>query len=165
MKKKKDQLPDLDELLKLDKYNLDTEWVNHSDYVYMFLDEQAEARIKMDAMKDNIEVVKAELDKAIRNNPKKFNLDKLTEVLINNTIILQEDYGKALKDYLDAKGEYYDAVNISTAMEHRKAALENLVVLHGRGYWADPVEKKDPATKAATDNIKKKTKKIKKEKN
>jgi hypothetical protein len=125
----------------------------------MFLDEQAEARIKMDAMKDNIEVVKAELDKAIRNDPGSFGLDKLTEVLINNTIILQEDYATALKSYLDAKGEYYDAVNISTAMEHRKAALENLVMLHGRGYWADPVEKKDPVAKAATKNIKKKKEK------
>ncbi len=157
---------DLDDLLQPDKYALDKEWVEHSDYVYMFLDEQAESRIKMDAAKDNIEVVKAELDSQIRKEPSKFGLEKLTETLISNTIILLEEYGNALKQYLDAKEEYYKASNVCTAMEHRKSALENLVVLHGRGYWADPIERKDAdrettgiIRKKATSNLKKKVKK------
>jgi hypothetical protein len=160
---------DLDDLLQPDKDALDKEWVEHSDYVYLFLDEMAEARIKMDAAKDNIEVVKAELDSQIRKDPQKFGLEKLTETLISNTIILLEDYGNVLKQYLEAKEEYYQASNACTAMEHRKSALENLVVLHGRGYWADPIERKDVeketekmVKKRAVTNLKKKVKKSKK---
>jgi len=158
----KKTLPDIDTLLKPDKYNLDEEWVNHSDYVLTFLDEMADTRIKMDAMKDNIEVVKADLDGEIRKNPAAFGLEKLTETLISNTIILQKDYEEALKGYLDAKEAYYHASNVCTAMEHRKAALENLVLLHGRGYFAEPKERKDPVKEKATDNLKIKKRKPKK---
>jgi hypothetical protein len=162
MGKKTKTLPDLDELLKPDKYNLDEEWVNHSDYVLTFLEEMAEARTKMDALKDNIEVVKAELDGEIRKNPTEFGLEKLTETLISNTIILQKDYEEALKSYLDAKEEYYHASNVCTAMEHRKSALENLVILHGRGYFAEPMERKSPVKEKATNNLKTKKSKTKK---
>ena len=130
----------IEEILKPDQYNLDKEWVNQPEYMLHYLDEMAQARILMDAAKEFIDETKAQLDGNIRRNPQEYGLEKLTETLVANTVTLQKEYKYAVQQLADAKEEYYRASNIVQALEHRKAALENLVKLFSLGYFAQPTE-------------------------
>lgn len=149
----------IEEILTPDKNSLDKEWIRQPEYMLHYLDEMAASRIKMDAAKENIDEIKASVDSDIRKNPRDYGLEKLTETVIANTLLLQDTVKKAQKQYLEAKEEYYKYSNIVQALEHRKAALENLVKLFGLGYYAQPsdVAMNDEVTKQkAKENVTKK---------
>lgn len=153
---------ELSEILVPDKYHLDVEWEHHAEEVYYFLEEMATARQQMDAQKEKLEEVRAELDFAIRKNPVGFGLDKVTETLVANTITLQDEYKAASQNFLEAKDKYNTSTNIVTAMEHKKKALEGLVALHIAGYYAVPPERKEDITREkATRTLKRKISKPK----
>jgi len=149
---------DIEKILKPDQFNLDKEWIAQPEYMLYYLDDMAQARLKMDAAKENIDEVKAQLDGDIRRDPKKYGLEKLTETLITNTIILQDKYKDAVNQLADTKEDYYRASNVVQALEHRKGALENLVKLYSLGYFAQPTEPemdKEIIRAKANENVKK----------
>jgi hypothetical protein len=147
----------LSEILVPNKFQLDVEWEHHAEEVYHFLEEMAAARQQMDAKKERLDEIRAELDFAIRRDPNKFGLDKVTETLITNTITLQPQYREASQQFLESKDKYNTAANIVTAMEHKKKALEGLVNLHIAGYYALPTDRKEAVVREkATQTLKRK---------
>lgn len=124
--------------IEIDPLRLDTEWRDQPSQFLFWSEKLAEARLIVDVCKSSLEVAKAELDKDIRNNPEEFDLPKLTETVIANTIILQPKYARHLKLFNEAR---YDQGMIQAAvdgLDQRKRALENLVTLHGMNYFAEP---------------------------
>jgi hypothetical protein len=97
----------------------------------------------MDHAKEDLDVVKAQLDRDIRAFPDNYGLGKLTETIVSNTIIIQPEYKDAIDQFLNAKYEYDMAMAAVRAIDQKKTALENLVRLHGQQYFAGPSVPRD----------------------
>lgn len=124
--------------LSIDETALDVEWLEQPRLMMRYGQESARAKAKVTQIREKLEVVKAELDKDIRQDPVKYGIDKITEKAIDAVIRADEEYQEVIQSLLEAEYE----VNVLTAavyaMNARKEALENLVKLHGQQYFAGP---------------------------
>ena len=112
--------------------------------------------MELEEQKAELDVVKAEIDKLIRDNPTPFDIVKTTETLITNTIIQQNDYQKQQAQVRTAKHNVDILQAAVSALDHRKSALENAVKLHGQNYFSKPVAQ-DEESKEIVDVIKKRS--------
>ncbi len=129
---------DLELKVDIDDLALDKEWVSQPTQVLRWTEELARARKAADAAKNKLEVVHAELDREIRQVPDNFGLSKVTETVVAETIILQEEHQDALSELADAKYELNMVQAAVTALDHKRKALEGLVNLHAMQYHAEP---------------------------
>jgi hypothetical protein len=127
----------------IDEEGLDTEWLSQPRLMLTYGNHAAEKRKEVDIAKEKLDVVKAELDRKIRMEPSFFGLSKLTETVIQNTIIVQTKYTEASENYIEAKYELDMAMAAVRAIDQKKQALENLVKLHGQQYFAGPKVPRD----------------------
>jgi len=124
--------------IRIDESALDVEWLEQPSLMFKFARMASVAQREMDEAKEAIDVVKAELDIDIRTNPENYDLVKVTEGAITNTILIQQRYTEALVYYNQKKFEYNVIKGSVNAIDARKTALENLVKLHGQQYFAGP---------------------------
>jgi len=129
--------------VKIDENGLDTEWLEQSQLMLKYCQHAAQCKAEMDHAKEAMEVKKAELDKDIRANPDAFEIGKITESVVQNTIQAHPDYQQAVTEYINAKYEYEMAQAAVRAIDQKKTALENLVKLHGMSYFAGPQVPRD----------------------
>jgi hypothetical protein len=129
---------DYEKDIQIDCDALDVEWLEQASLMLKYTRHLAKLRMELDQAKEELDVVKAELDKDIRTNPDDYDIDKITESVVENTIFLQKDYKLANKNIIQCKYEVDMAVGAVRAFEQRKDALENLVRLHGQQYFAGP---------------------------
>lgn len=124
--------------IRIDETALDVEWLEQPTLMMKYAKIAAEARRELDLAKENLDVIKAEIDKDIRMNPENYDLGKVTEAAIFATMLGTAKYKKANQRLIDAKYEADVASAAVRAMDARKEALENLVRLHGQQYFAGP---------------------------
>lgn len=122
----------------IDEQALDIEWLQQSTKMLQVTEHQAKCRYEMDIAAQDLDVVKADLDKDIRTNPGNYDIVKITETVVTNTIITQPEYEEANLILLKARYEHEVAKGAVTAFAQRKDSLENLVRLHGQNYFAGP---------------------------
>jgi len=127
-----------EEDIKIDETSLDVEWLEQPKLFMRYARYAAETQKMFDLAKTNLDLVKAELDKAVREDPDKFGIEKLTETVVLNTILSLPEYKEANEKCINAKYEADIAKSAVRAFEQRKEALENLVRLHGQQYFAGP---------------------------
>lgn len=125
-------------IFDLDPNRLDTEWKNQPKLFYQAAEKLAEMKAEYEKAKTNKELVMAELDRDIRLQPERFQVDKITESAVEKTITLQRDYKKAVSRLLQAKHDVDLAQVVVDTMDHRKKALENLVSLRLANYYSEP---------------------------
>jgi hypothetical protein len=132
-----------DKDIRIDETALDIELLNQSQLVSKYGFQLAEARLNLELKKENLEITRAELDTKIRRDPDKFEINKITETVISNTIINSEQYQIANKQYLKAKFDV-DANKVALdAIQAKGDSLTNLVRLHGQQYFAGPTIPRD----------------------
>lgn len=124
--------------IRIDESALDVEWLEQPTLMMKYARHAADCRMNLDLVKERVDFVKAELDKHIRENPKEYKMEKLTESAIQNIIITQKRYMDAEEQLIHARYELDIANAAVRAMDARKDALENLVRLHGQQYFAGP---------------------------
>lgn len=125
--------------IRIDEEMLDWEWIDQPNRMLKYCNVLAKTLRDLDLAKEDLDVVKAGLDKDIRSDPEKFGITgKITEALLDNTITLQADFIAANHKYIECKYEAEMAKSAVRAMDQRKDALENLVRLHGQSYFAGP---------------------------
>lgn len=129
--------------LFIDENALDLEWLSQPMLMLNYTEAAASARREIDRMKETLSVKKAELDKAIRKNPDKYDIEKITESVVNSTIIMQKSYQDIQSDVIDAQYEHQMLQGAVQAVEHRKQALENMSKLLGLQYFAGPKTPRD----------------------
>ncbi len=129
------------EIFRIDQNTLDKEWISQPRFYHKYAIMLADARRIYEQAKADKELVSAELDREVRLNPTKFGVTKITEGVVEQTIILQREYRKAHDACIDAKHEV-DVVQAHVdTLDHRKKALEDLVKLFLADYFSKP---KDP---------------------
>jgi len=128
---------------RISEDDLDLECLEQPTLFMRYAKNLAQAEREKDAAKEKLEFIKAELDREIRLTPEKFKVEKITDKVVENTILLQDRYKKASEAYLDAKFEYTTAKGGVDAMNVKKDMLENLTKLMGQSYFAGPRTARD----------------------
>lgn len=134
---------DYEKDMRIDETALDIEWLEQSGLMMRYARNAASARMELDRAKEALELVKAELDKEIRMNPESFDIEKITDKVVENTIPMQKAYIEANDTFIKAKFDLDIAQAAVRAIEARKDALENLVRLYGQQYFAGPKMPRD----------------------
>jgi len=132
--------------MKIDESALDVEWLGQSSLMVRYVKLCAKAHLDMDLEQEKLNLVKSDLDYKIRLNPADYGISsnvKITEAVIFGTILQQDEYQEANKQFLLRRYEYETIKGTVTAVEHRKTALENLVKLFGQQYFAGPSVPRD----------------------
>ena len=152
---------DYEKEIEIDESALDVECLRQSTLMLKWTQYQAEMQKNEDEKKEELDYLKADLDKKIRSDPEAYEITKITEGAILNTIIFDEEYGKVNQEYIDAKFENNVAKGAVRAMAFRKDMLEALIRLHGQQYFAGPNVPRDLSHEATQKGIHKEvTKKI-----
>lgn len=127
----------------IDPEALDVEWLRQPSLVYKYSRMVAEKQTEVTNCKEALEFIKASLDREIRKNPEKFEIDKMTEAAVSNTILVNSKYKKGMEEYLEAVYELNILKGVQDALNNKKTALENLVKLNGQNYFAGPSVPRD----------------------
>lgn len=125
-------------IFDLDQYHLDYEWVQQPKLFHEYATKLAYARKTHEEAKSARDLVVAELDRRIRLTPSEFHIEKVTETVVSNTILLQPEYQKANSELIESKHFVDTLYAMTEALDHRKKALENLVSLQARDYFSEP---------------------------
>ena len=124
--------------LEIDPNNLDREWMEQPRLYFRYAAELSDARKELDIAKSRQDLLKAELDTAIRNDPEVYGVRKVTEGSITSAIMTREEWRDAAKQVLDAK-HVVDVLSAAvTALDHRRKALEGMVQLFLANYFSRP---------------------------
>ncbi len=137
---------------------LDDDWLEQPKLFHKWSSRQDKADSKVEEAKRILDIISAELDYKVRMHPKQFKLPvRPPEKMISNTIVRQPKYQKALTKL---NKRIYKAKLLKTvvgAIHHRKAALENLVTLQGRDYFAEPKYPEGDTGRRARDRMENRT--------
>lgn len=101
----------------------------------------ADAQVERAKAKDELDLVKAQLDESIRADPGKYGLStdkKPTEAAIAAQVIQEEDYKTANDAYIEAEHEVNKMWAAKDALAQKKSMLESMVRLHLADWNADP---------------------------
>lgn len=146
--------------LEIDEHALDIEWKGQSKLFMRYAELSAEAVYERDKAKDQLEVVKAEIDSDIRTNFKKFGFDKKpTEAALTAQILTNDKYKKYNDLYIKAIKNMNILIAAKDGIGNKKYALENLTKLWVAGYYSTPnisKEAKEQIKNVSEENIKEK---------
>jgi len=125
---------DLEDDLKLDRFNLVREAETLADTYRYWTMESANARRDADAAKDKLELTEAEVALEIRSSAEK----KPTEAMIESMVTADTRVVRAKREFIEAKHRQALLEGAVRAMDHKRSQLDNLTRLWIAGYYADP---------------------------
>lgn len=127
----------------IDDTALDVECLHQPQLMMRYSRALADAKREVTRLKEQLDIVRAELDKKVRTDPDKYGLDKITESVVTNTIMLDTQYQAAVDDLRDAQYEVNMLIGAVDSVQQRKDMLEALIKLHGQQYFAGPKMPRD----------------------
>ena len=131
-------MPNFEQDVSIDPNSLDVEWQKQASLVHKYGILLSDAISERDKAKENLEIVRAEIDLDIRKNFKEYGLEKTTEGAISATILNEKDFIEAQETVHDANHNVNVLQSAKNALEHKKKALEYMTQLYLSGYWAEP---------------------------
>jgi hypothetical protein len=124
--------------LKIEETALDVECLNQPRLMMKYSEEYASVQAEMADAKEELDVFEAKADAAIRNDPEKYGITKITEAAVKAAILLDEDCAEKRKELRRLK-EKVDLISGAVrSVDARKKMLELLVQLYGQQYFAGP---------------------------
>jgi hypothetical protein len=105
---------------------------------------RAEADRLLAEAKSELKVTEADLASSIRLDPVRYGIVKVTEDAIKGAVCMQPEWTIANAAVIDAQYTADLHSGAVVALDHRKKALESLVWLQGRDYYAEPIAPLDP---------------------
>lgn len=127
--------------MSIDVTALDVEWTEQAELAMKYGRLWADAQDTLERANENVKLIKAELNVKINEDPEKLLGEgvKATVANVEACILQHTDYQEAREAWLDAlKESNLLSVAKNEISFTRKAALENLVILHGQSYFAGP---------------------------
>lgn len=135
---------------KIDVHNLDKEWEHIPEEIHQVTVAAADARAENERSKTRREVTVAELDRLVRRAPETFGIAKITEPVVEKTVLLQKRYKDVNEEAIRAK-HALDVAQADVDRAHaKKSALEHLVKLFLADYFGQP-SVKGAGSQAASD--------------
>jgi len=149
-------MTEIADAIRIDQHALDVEWLRQAELYFEYASLLVDQRLDVDAKKSNIDIVKAESDKDIRNNPGRFGIVKVTEACVGSALNGHPNVIEAVKEHRDAKHDQGMLEAAVAALDHKKRALEKLVDLHHSSYFARP-QARSEGSKEEVSEIEKKS--------
>jgi len=127
--------------MKIDETSLDLEWLDQTSLAFSYGKHWARCQKELELAQEEIKLVRSELIKEVTEDP-----DKYLGSGVKATAPVIEAYYRNHKRHIEVKDRIvelqYEANVAEIAKTEisftRKAALENLVRLHGQQYFAGP---------------------------
>ena len=135
---KKDDDPDIENDLKINKFKLDVECEQHAGLYYSYAKQLADAKAEADSAKDRLSLTIADRDAFIRSNWDDEINGKLTEKSVASAVDKDEQVLHSKEDLGKAQKQVYIFDAAVRAFDHRKSMLDNLVTLLVKGFYAAP---------------------------
>lgn len=130
---------DFEKDISINNYKLDEECLSHSSLYFRYSSMQADAKTRVSKAKDNLELVEAERNLAIRKAlSESGDKVKVTEAMINSALIIDKEVIQAKNQVREAEDIFMKLSVAVQAFEHRKSELDNLVKLYCSGYYSVP---------------------------
>jgi hypothetical protein len=117
-------------LLIIDKNNLDNELVGQAEIYATIGLKVAEAVSERDHLKEQVEIIFADIAREFRESA-----EKVTEGKVQEHVQLHPKYNAVKKDYLDAKKAAEEWMAIRDAFGQRVSMLKELCGLYSSEYW------------------------------
>lgn len=136
------------EFLNYSEHELDKEWQEQPHTFHKYAVILAAARLDHGHAKQAFDLAHAEISRGVRGSPERYGVDKVTEDSIKAAIIVQAEYQRALRLLNEAKYDVDIAEAAVDALQQKKSALENAVVLWSRDYFSAPKLKKEDNQRA-----------------
>jgi paraquat-inducible protein B len=127
--------------MMIDESSLDVEWLEQAPLATRWGMYYNECKDEFARAEENVKVVRSELVLEINKDPEKFlGKDvKLTDTKVEAAYRTHQKHLDAKERWLQAMKKMNDAEIVKNEISFtRKAALENLVDLHGQQYFAGP---------------------------
>jgi len=125
----------------LDHHNLDEEWIKQSSLYFKYASLHADAIAKRDSLKEELEVVKAELFVKIQKDWAKYGFEKKpTDGVAKAFVDQEEEVAEITEEVIEANKEVNILASAKVAFEHKKKALENLTTLWVQNWHSEPKE-------------------------
>lgn len=125
-------------VLEIDQYRLDKEWVRQAKLYHAYALKLADARMALNEANDTLEVVYAEQDRDVRLHPEKHGLSKITEPVVKNAVIVTAAYREACRVVIQCKHDVSINEAYVQGLDHKKRALEKLVDLALSDFYGEP---------------------------
>jgi len=129
---------DYEKDMYIDENCLEIECLDQAALMVRYTTKLAEAKKERDQSKEMLDVMYADLDLKIREDPEKFNLSKITEGAVRSAILMNTDYQKAQNKLDWTNYEVNVLQGVVSAIDQRKSMIEGLIRLHGQQYFAGP---------------------------
>lgn len=147
---------DFEKDMRIDESALDVEWLNQPELAMKYSKHFADCHKRLLEAEEHIKLVRSQLVRKANEDPD-YCLGKGVKPTKDNV----EAFYREHEDHIDAKKEIIEAqyeLDIASAAKSeisfsRKAALENLVTLHGQNYFAGPSVPRD-LSKEVLDTVK-----------
>lgn len=126
--------------LTINKFALDEEWLKQPSLVDKYSVILAELIESRDIAAEKLEVVKSQIASDIRSNPSDYDIQssKPTDANVKEIVNAHPDVLEAAKVLREWEYEVSTGFGVRKALEHKRAALEDLTKLYLSGYWASP---------------------------
>lgn len=142
-----------DDDFQIDVNRLDEEWVRQPELYRRYAEAAADAKRVHEEAKNDLEVIRADVEQMVRKNPESFGLAKTTEGAIKTAIDLNEKVRIAVETVIEARHSM-DVIQAAVgSLDHRKSALGDLVRLFLADYFSKP--QVDEGSKEAVDDMEK----------
>lgn len=122
------------DLFTIDPLRLDEEYVNFSTKYARAAKAAANATDRFERAKAELKVVSAELDHAIRSDPEQFEVSKVTDKVVEMTILRRPRFIKAQERYLDAKHAMEIAETLVKTLDHHRFCIDGVWKLVSASY-------------------------------
>lgn len=142
-----------DDDFQIDVNRLDEEWVRQPELYRRYAEAAADSKRVHEEAKNDLSVIRADVEQMVRKNPESFGLAKTTEGAIKTAIDLNEKVREAEEAVIEAR-HAMDVMQAAVgALDHRKSALGDLVRLFLADYFSKP--QVDEGSKEAVDDMEK----------
>jgi len=121
-----------------DPNELDRCWVGQTRIRLAYGFERADARRELAQAKADLEVTESELKRAVREDPGRFGIAKVTEDAIKSAVPVTDEYQAARQKVIDCQHEVDVLDAALEAIDDRRHALEDLVRLFLADYYGKP---------------------------
>lgn len=140
--------------IKINEHDLESEWIEHPSLFLYYAEAYTEASYKKDKIKSRMDYTYSKLYSHVKVNWKKYFDVKPTEVALKEFIIAHKKYRAIEKEFIKATKDVNIMLNVKTAFEHRKRALESLVSLKISGFHSEPSTRRIQANMRQVDKKK-----------
>ena len=124
--------------LRVDIYNLHIEAQLYPALVEKWGTRLAEAKEEIKQAKDKLDMVYADLDFKIRNDPDEYEVKKVTNETVKSAIMRETEHQQANENYLKAC-KNVDIIQVAcNTIDAKKSTIKHEVELYIAGYFSDP---------------------------